>query len=61
VFLLGDYTRSKYYSSKQFIDDKVHGIRGSGVAAWIRVAENGYEASSGGPFFRDITHYRRKM
>ncbi|GAA6015373.1 hypothetical protein JCM10207_008966 [Rhodosporidiobolus poonsookiae] len=54
VFLCSDQTRSKFYSSRQFIDDKVHGVSGDGVAAWMVVPGTGYEKSSGGPFFRDI-------
>ncbi|GAA5919104.1 hypothetical protein JCM6882_005123 [Rhodosporidiobolus microsporus] len=37
-----------------FIDDRVHGVTGSGVGAWIVISETGYEKSSGGAFFRDI-------
>lgn len=59
------------YSSRQHIDDAVHGVTGSGIGtytvhtenlpqvltvylsgAYIIIAENGYETSSGGPFFR---------
>ncbi|KAF7296020.1 Polysaccharide lyase family 4 protein [Mycena kentingensis (nom. inval.)] len=55
VFQVGSQTRSKFYSSRQFIDDAVHaGISGSGVAAFMIVPGTGYEGSSGGPFFRDI-------
>ncbi|KAG8755503.1 hypothetical protein FRC14_003981, partial [Serendipita sp. 396] len=31
VFLLNGQTRSKFYSSKRFIEDQVHGVTGSGV------------------------------
>ncbi|KAL7414977.1 Rhamnogalacturonase B, N-terminal-domain-containing protein [Mrakia frigida] len=40
--------------SKQFIDDQVHGVTGSGVGIWIVAPGTAYEKSSGGPFFRDI-------
>ncbi|KAJ7150310.1 polysaccharide lyase family 4 protein [Mycena filopes] len=54
VFSVNGQTRSKFYSSRQFIDDSVHGVTGSGVAAWMIVPGVGFESSSGGPFFRDI-------
>ncbi|BGP41593.1 hypothetical protein JCM10449v2_005584 [Rhodotorula kratochvilovae] len=54
VFLCSGETRSKFYSSRQFIDDYLHGVTGSGVGAWMVISPNGYEKSSGGPFFRDI-------
>ncbi|KAF5348362.1 hypothetical protein D9758_010904 [Tetrapyrgos nigripes] len=54
VFLLNGQTRSKFYSSRQFIDDAVKGVSGNGIAAWMIVPGTGFEASSGGPFFRDI-------
>ncbi|KAJ7148954.1 polysaccharide lyase family 4 protein [Mycena crocata] len=54
VFLVNGQTRSKFYSSRQFIDDVVHGVTGSGVAAWMIIPGTGYESSSGGPFMRDI-------
>lgn len=47
-------TRCKFYSSRQFIDDQIHGVTGSGIAAWMIIPGTGYESSSGGPFFRDI-------
>ncbi|KAI0801488.1 polysaccharide lyase family 4 protein [Fomes fomentarius] len=54
VFKVGDQTRSKFYSSKRFIDDQIHGVTGSNIAAWMIIPGVGYESSSGGPFFRDI-------
>ncbi|PTY06930.1 hypothetical protein DB347_10035 [Opitutaceae bacterium EW11] len=54
VFLVGTETRSKFYSSVPFIEDQVHGVTGDGVGAYMVIPGNGYEASSGGPFFRDI-------
>ncbi|GAA6027142.1 hypothetical protein JCM8097_002425 [Rhodosporidiobolus ruineniae] len=47
-------TRSKFYSSRQFVDDQVHGVTGDGVGVWMVVPGTGYEKSSGGPFYRDI-------
>ncbi|KAG9074575.1 hypothetical protein FRC06_010598, partial [Ceratobasidium sp. 370] len=52
VYLVGGQTRSKFYSSRQFIDDQVHGVTGSGIGAYMVIPGTGYEASSGGPFFR---------
>ncbi|KAG6878493.1 hypothetical protein C0993_005422 [Termitomyces sp. T159_Od127] len=52
VFLVNGVTRSKFYSSIPFIRDQVHGVTGSGVAAYIIVPSVSYETSSGGPFFR---------
>ncbi|KAF7315981.1 Polysaccharide lyase family 4 protein [Mycena indigotica] len=55
VYLVNGQTRSKFYSSRQFIDDSVHaGVSGSGIAAFMIVPGTGFEGSSGGPFFRDI-------
>ncbi|KIM32194.1 polysaccharide lyase family 4 protein [Serendipita vermifera MAFF 305830] len=59
VFLVSGQTRSKFYSSRPFIDDHVHGVSGSGYAAWMVVPglgsrDYGFELCSGGPFFRDI-------
>ncbi|GAA5867231.1 hypothetical protein JCM8547_003127 [Rhodosporidiobolus lusitaniae] len=54
VFDCDGETHSKFYSSKQFIDDQVHGVTGDGVGAWMVIPGTGYERSSGGPFFRDI-------
>jgi rhamnogalacturonan endolyase len=54
VFLKNGETRSKFYSSKQFIDDRIHGVKGNGVAAWMIIPSTGYESASGGPFMRDI-------
>ncbi|KAK0438319.1 Rhamnogalacturonase B, N-terminal-domain-containing protein [Desarmillaria tabescens] len=54
VYLVGSETRSKFYSSRQFIDDQIHGVSGSSIAAWMIIPGTGYESSSGGPFMRDI-------
>ncbi|CAE6424308.1 unnamed protein product [Rhizoctonia solani] len=54
VFVVSGQTRSKFYSSRQFIDDKVHGVTGSNIGAYMVIPGTGYESSSGGPFFRDI-------
>ncbi|KAL1706610.1 polysaccharide lyase family 4 protein [Schizophyllum commune] len=54
VFTVNGQTRSKFYSSRQFIDDQVHGVTGSGIGAYMIVPGTGFEGSSGGPFFRDI-------
>ncbi|KAL1743004.1 polysaccharide lyase family 4 protein [Schizophyllum fasciatum] len=54
VFLVNGQTHSKFYSSRQFIDDQVHGVTGSGIGAYMVVPGTGFEGSSGGPFFRDI-------
>ncbi|KAJ7273095.1 polysaccharide lyase family 4 protein [Mycena rebaudengoi] len=54
VFLVNGQTRSKFYSSRQFLDDTVHGVSGSGIAAFMIIPGTGYELSSGGPFMRDI-------
>ncbi|KAF8247279.1 putative rhamnogalacturonase [Wilcoxina mikolae CBS 423.85] len=52
VFMVNGETRSKFYSSVKFIDDQVHCVTGSGVAACMAIGN--FESSSGGPFFRDI-------
>ncbi|CAE7175730.1 unnamed protein product [Rhizoctonia solani] len=54
VFTVSGQTRSKFYSSVRFIEDKVHGVTGSGVGVYMVIPGNGYETSSGGPFHRDI-------
>ncbi|KAF9457557.1 polysaccharide lyase family 4 protein [Collybia nuda] len=56
VFKVGSQTRSKFYSSRQFIDDQVHGVTGSGVGVFMIIPGTGYESSSGGPFMRDINN-----
>jgi rhamnogalacturonan endolyase len=56
VYQVGSETRSKFYSSKQFIDDKVHGVSGNGVGVYMIIPDTGYESASGGPFFRDINN-----
>ncbi|EKV08477.1 hypothetical protein PDIG_58200 [Penicillium digitatum PHI26] len=52
VFLVNGETRSKFYSSQRFIDDKIHCVSGS--AHRVCMILNQYETSSGGPFHRDI-------
>ncbi|KXN85564.1 putative rhamnogalacturonate lyase A [Leucoagaricus sp. SymC.cos] len=54
VFTVNGQTRSKFYSSRQFIDDAIHGVTGSGIGIFMIVPGVGFEGSSGGPFFRDI-------
>lgn len=56
VFNINSQTRSKFYSSRQFIDDQIHGVTGNGVGVWMIIPATGYESSSGGPFFRDINN-----
>jgi rhamnogalacturonan endolyase len=56
VFTVNGITTSKFYSSRQFIDDQVHGVSGSNIGAYIVIPGVGYEGSSGGPFFRDINN-----
>ncbi|KAF8676545.1 Polysaccharide lyase family 4 protein [Rhizoctonia solani] len=60
VFVVSGQTRSKFYSSKQFIDDQVHGATGSGIGAYMIIPGTGYESASGGPFFRDINNQNGK-
>ncbi|KAJ5131089.1 Glycoside hydrolase-type carbohydrate-binding [Penicillium bovifimosum] len=52
VFLVNGQTRSKFYSSERFIDDKIHCVSGS--AHRVCMILNQYETSAGGPFMRDI-------
>ena len=56
VYLVNGETRSKFYSSERFIDDKVHCVTASdaSIHACMVLSTPGKEASSGGPFFRDI-------
>ena len=57
VYLVNGETRSKFYSSQRFIDDKVHCVYRDGsdpVHACMVLQDPAYEASSGGPFHRDI-------
>ncbi|CAA7268444.1 unnamed protein product [Cyclocybe aegerita] len=56
VFRVGSETRCKFYSSRQFIDDQVHGVTGNGIGVYMIIPGTGYESSSGGPFFRDINN-----
>lgn len=52
--MVGSQTRSKLYSSRQFIDDQVHGVTGLGVSVYMFIPRSGYESSSAGLFKRDI-------
>lgn len=52
VYLVNGQTRSKFYSSERFIDDKVHCVGSDSLHACMAMFN--YESSSGGPFFRDI-------
>ncbi|KAF2709442.1 polysaccharide lyase family 4 protein [Pleomassaria siparia CBS 279.74] len=56
VFVVGSQTRSKFYSSERFIDDYTHCVyRDSDtIHVCILLNSQSYEASSGGPFHRDI-------
>ncbi|KAG8718171.1 hypothetical protein FRC09_013067 [Ceratobasidium sp. 395] len=56
VYSVSGQTRSKFYSSVPFINDKVHGVTGSGVGIYMVMPGNAYETSGGGPFFRDINN-----
>ncbi|KAI8811460.1 Rhamnogalacturonase B, N-terminal-domain-containing protein [Cladochytrium replicatum] len=57
VFKLSNgQTRSKFYSSVNFINDQVHGVTGSGVGVYMVMPGTAYESSSGGQFFRDINN-----
>ncbi|KAL0958364.1 hypothetical protein HGRIS_000505 [Hohenbuehelia grisea] len=56
VYKVNSQTRSKFYSSRQFIDDQVHGVTGNNIGAYMIIPGTGYEGSSGGPFFRDINN-----
>ncbi|KAJ8701387.1 hypothetical protein PTI98_000179 [Pleurotus ostreatus] len=56
VYNVNGQTRSKFYSSRQFIDDQVHGVTGNNIGAYMIIPGTGYEGSSGGPFFRDINN-----
>ncbi|KAF5343576.1 hypothetical protein D9758_012989 [Tetrapyrgos nigripes] len=35
IFLVNRQTQSKFYSSRQFIDDTVKVVKGNGIAAWV--------------------------
>lgn len=57
VFVVNGETRSKFYSSQRFIDDQVHCVYRDGsdpIHACMVLPNPAYEASSGGPFHRDI-------
>ncbi|KAF1316103.1 Polysaccharide lyase, partial [Globisporangium splendens] len=49
-------TRSKFYSGVQFVDDKIHGVRGTSAGVYFVLSDAAYETSSGGPFHRDINN-----
>ncbi|KAF1832743.1 Rhamnogalacturonase B [Decorospora gaudefroyi] len=57
VFVVDGQIRSKFYSSERFIDDTTHCVYRDGtdsIHACFLMNSYSYEASSGGPFFRDI-------
>ncbi|KAH7017989.1 carbon-oxygen lyase-like protein [Microdochium trichocladiopsis] len=57
VYIVNGQTRSKFYSSERFIDDRVYCSTDSGAtvhACFVRPNHQATEKSSGGPFFRDI-------
>ncbi|KAF4547948.1 Rhamnogalacturonate lyase A [Elsinoe fawcettii] len=55
VFVVNGQTRSKFFSSERFIDDKRHCVAGSDTrVCWVLPGAGAYESSSGGPFMRDI-------
>lgn len=54
VYLIKGQTRSKFYSSQRFIDDKVHCLSGPAIKACMLIPGTAYETSSGGPFMRDM-------
>ncbi|KAK2054205.1 rhamnogalacturonase [Colletotrichum caudatum] len=58
VFVVNGQTRSKFYSSERFIDDKIRCVYGTSpeeIHVCVSVEpKTGFELSSGGPFFRDI-------
>ncbi|KAF2186131.1 polysaccharide lyase family 4 protein [Zopfia rhizophila CBS 207.26] len=49
----GGETRAKHYSAERFIDDQIHCAYGDVYACFIKPIR-GYEASTGGPFYRNI-------
>ncbi|KAG7384075.1 hypothetical protein PHYPSEUDO_002990 [Phytophthora pseudosyringae] len=49
-------TASKFYSGIPFIDDQVHGVTGDAGGVYFIMSDYAYEASVGGPFFRDINN-----
>ncbi|KAL0942869.1 rhamnogalacturonase [Colletotrichum truncatum] len=58
VYLVNGQTRSKFYSSDRFIDERIYCVTNSGPsvhACWLRPNHQATEKSSGGPFFRDIS------
>jgi rhamnogalacturonan endolyase len=58
VYMVNGQTRSKFYSSDRFIDERIYCVTNSGPsvhACWLRPNHQATEKSSGGPFFRDIS------
>ncbi|GAW11332.1 hypothetical protein ANO14919_006760 [Xylariales sp. No.14919] len=58
VYNVNGQTRSKFYSSERFIDEKVYCATDSGAsvhACFLRPNHQATEKGSGGPFFRDIS------
>ncbi|KAI1751912.1 polysaccharide lyase family 4 protein [Xylaria castorea] len=58
VYTVSGQTRSKFYSSDRFIDEKVYCATDSGAtvhACFLRPNHQATEKGSGGPFFRDIS------
>lgn len=58
VYTVNGQTRSKFYSSERFIDEKAYCATDSGGsvhACFLRPNHQATEKSSGGPFFRDIS------
>ncbi|POM61612.1 Polysaccharide lyase [Phytophthora palmivora] len=49
-------TASKFYSGIAFNDDQVHGVTGDAGGVYFIMSDYAYEASVGGPFFRDINN-----
>ncbi|OWZ24366.1 hypothetical protein PHMEG_000601 [Phytophthora megakarya] len=49
-------TASKFYSGIAFIEDRVHGVTGDAGGVYFIMSDYAYEASVGGPFFRDINN-----
>ncbi|KAL4155189.1 hypothetical protein PRNP1_007302 [Phytophthora ramorum] len=49
-------TASKFYSGIAHIEDQVHGVTGDAGGVFFVMSDYAYEASLGGPFFRDINN-----
>ncbi|KAM0216896.1 hypothetical protein ACHAQD_007615 [Fusarium lateritium] len=56
IYIVGNETRSKWYSNERFIDDQVHCAyrKSPDVHACFILPVRAYDASTGGPFARDI-------